>query len=591
MGLIGETAIYLAVAVAIVPLMKRIGLGDVLGYLLAGVVIGPFLLAVVEDPEAILHFAEIGVVFMLFIIGMELKPARLRVFRKLIFGVGLTQVVLTSAVATAIALMLGLDWAPALVVGMALSLSSTAMVVQLLSERKELLSPHGRVAFGVLLFQDIAVIPMLGMIQLLGSGGATAGTRVYWIDGLIAVAAIGGTLLAGKWLLRPVLRGVATYGSQEVFTATALLLVLGAGLAMEAAGLSMGLGAFLAGVLVADSEYRHQLETDIAPFKGLLLGLFFMAVGMSADLGLLGERPGAVLGLALALMAGKAVLIGGLALAFGNPAPTARRVGLRLAQGGEFAFVLLAAAQPAGLVSRDLSDLVILAVTVSMAATPLVQLVEDRFTRTPEPEPRAFDEIPHREPEIILAGFGRFGQIIGRLLTAQHIPFTALESSASHVDFVRRFGSEIFYGDPSRLDLLRSARADHAKVFILAVDDVETSVAIARNVTRHFPHLALYARARNRRHAMELRALGATAIVRETLPASLELGEQVLLELGATEGEARRATTLFRDHDAQALDRQFAIRDDEEALIQSQRESTSELQLLFEMDREDEGTD
>jgi len=587
MSLLEQVTVFLAAAVVAVPFSRRLGLGAVLGYLAAGLAIGPFGLGLVQRPEATLDFAQIGVVLLLFVIGLELQPARLWLLRRTIFGLGLAQVVVTGAAISAIALWLGVPASGAWVIGGGLSLSSTAFVLQLLAERRSLVSPHGRAAFGVLLFQDLAVIPMLAALPVVAGG-------VHAVDGrlLLELARVVVTLLGvtvgGHYLLRPLLRAVAASGIHEIFTAAALLLVLGAALLMQSAGLSPGLGGFLAGVLVADSEYRHQLEADIEPFKGLLLGLFFMSVGMTANLGLLAREPLLVLAIVLALMALKTLVLYGLGRVFGLAGPEPRRFGLVLSQGGEFAFVLFAAARGRGLIGPALADPLVVAVTLSMAATPLLVWLNDRFVEpllAPEPE-RPFDTIGDPPAPVIIAGFGRFGGILGRLLSSRGIRFTALEISPTQVDFVRRFGGKLYYGDASHVDLLRAAHADRARVFAIAVDDVEASLRIAGTVRRHFPRLKVLARARNRNHAHRLMDAGATFIVRETLHSSLRLGQELLRALGTDADEAARAIGIFERHDRETLRRQYAIRDNEQALIQSAREAAEELQQLFEEDAE-----
>ncbi len=588
MSLLEQTAVFLAAAVVAVPLSRRLGLGAVLGYLAAGLVIGPWGLRLVREPAAILDFAEIGVVFLLFIIGLELQPARLWVLRRSIFGLGLTQVLVTGLAGSAVAWWAGVPPGGAWVVGFGLSLSSTAFVLQLLAERHELGSPHGRAAFGVLLFQDLAVIPMLAAMPLVAGGlRAVNGTPV--LDLLKVPGAVLGLVVGGHYLLRPILRAVAAARTHEVFTAAALLIVLGAALLMKSAGLSMGLGAFLAGVLVADSEYRHQLEADIEPFKGLLLGLFFISVGMSANLGVLLSEPLLVVGIAVTLMAAKSLVLSLLGRAFGLRGTGPGRLGLVLSQGGEFAFVLFAAARQRGLMGAALADPLVMAVTLSMAATPLLMWLNGRFLepRRQREGPPPFDTIDEAPAPVIIAGFGRFGQIIGRLLSSRRIPFTALELSLSQVDFVRRFGGKLYYGDASHLQLLRAAHADRARVFIIAVDDVEASMRIARTVRRHFPRVKVLARARNRHHAHRLMDAGASFIVRETLYSSLRLSEQVLRVLGVEAQEAARAIAIFERHDRETLQRQYAIRNDEQALIQSTREAAEELQQLFEEDADE----
>lgn len=581
-----QALIFLAAAALVVPISKRLGFGAVLGYLAAGIVIGPSLTGWIDDVEGILHFSEIGVVFLLFIIGLELQPHRLKVLRKSVFGFGAAQVVATAALLAAAAAALGQDLRTALVAGSALSLSSTAFVLQMLAEKKELIRPHGRAAFGILLFQDLAVIPMLAFVPLLAGGvAAAADAGASWFELARAAVVLVAFVLVGRHLLRPLLRLVAAAEIHEIFTAAALLLVIGSALLMEWLGFSMGLGAFLAGVLVADSEYRHQLESDIEPFKGLLLGLFFIAVGMSTDLGLLATQPIAIVTVTVALMALKATVLVLLAQSFGLRGRQAVALGLLLSQGGEFGFVIFTLAAGQNVLPESLAAVLTLVVTLSMALTPVVYLVFERLTARLEPAPeRPYDRVETDDHEVVICGFGRFGQIMARVLNMRRIPFTALEIDPRQVDFVKRFGNKIYYGDASRLDILLAARLERARILVIAVDDVQASVRIAETARRHFPRVTVYARARDRRHALALMQAGAKIVIRDTLHSSLELTTRVLEGLGIDGARAREAVGLFERHDAALLERQLAIRDDEEALVQSARNAARELRELFESD-------
>ena len=590
MSLLEQAVAFLAAAALVVPLSRRAGFGSVIGYLLAGVVLGPWgLKVVVDDVEGVLHFAEIGVVMLLFVIGLELQPARLRVLRRSVFGLGMAQVLITGAVLSAIAWWWLDDVPAAVLIGFGLSLSSTAFVLQMLAEKKDLRSPSGRAAFGTLLFQDLAVIPLIALIPYLGSAGdAAASGPTPWLELARSAAVLAVFIVGGRDLLRPVLRTVAAVQIHEIFTAVALLLVLGSAVLMEHLGLSMGLGAFLAGVLVADSEYSHQLESDIEPFKGLLLGLFFVAVGMSANLGLLVTEPLQVLTVTIGLLAVKAAILFALGRAFGLTNRDSLKLGFVLAQGGEFAFVLFTLGISAGLLDGAIAQQLILAVTLSMAATPFLYLATNRVARAigDDEPPRPFDTVEDTDHDVIIAGFGRFGQIVARVLTMKQIPFTALENSSEQVDFVRRFGNKIYYGDASQVELLRAARVDRAKVFVLAIDDVEMSMRVARTVRLNFPNIAIYARARNRQHAFALMDLGVDGLIRDTFLSSISLTRDVLVHLGISPENADAAVELFREHDEQHLRRQQAIHHDEEALIQSARESAAQLRRLFEADRD-----
>ncbi len=497
--------VLLAAAVVAVPLAKRLQLGAVLGYLVAGAVIGPAGLGWLQNPERIASISELGVVLLLFVIGLELSPQRLWVMRRAVFGIGSLQVLLTAVLIGAVAALVGdLPARTAVVIGLGLALSSTAFGLQLLAERKELTSAHGRLGFAVLLFQDLAAIPILALIPVLGS--ANQGAAMGAVAALRVVAVIALVVVAGRYLLRPVFRAVAQTQLPEVFTATALLVVIGTAWLMEQAGISMALGAFLAGLLLADSEYRHALEAQLDPFKGLLLGLFFTAVGMQLDLSLLLRQPWLVGGLVLALIALKALLLFGIGRGPGRlGTPSAAALAVLLAAGGEFAFVVFNLAEDRGLLDGELHRLLVLVITLSMALTPpLVVALGDLLKARAEKPSREFDTIDAETPRVIIAGFGRVGQIVARVLRAQRIPYTALENSVEQVDVSRRFGNTIYFGDPSKPDLLRAAQADKAEIFVLATDDPEANVRTARIVKRLYPHLRIYARARNRQHAFDL---------------------------------------------------------------------------------------
>jgi glutathione-regulated potassium-efflux system ancillary protein KefC/glutathione-regulated potassium-efflux system protein KefB len=587
MSLLSETAIFLAAAVLAVPLFRRLGLGAVLGYLAAGIVIGPFGLAFVQNVESIMHFAELGVVLLLFVIGLELQPSRLWVLRKTVFGLGTAQVVLTGLVLAVAAVALGLSWQASLVLGLALSMSSTAFVLQILAERGELTTRHGRSAFAILLFQDIAVIPLLALIPLLGPGAEVPqGMAALW-EALHAAGVIVAVIVGGRLLLRPVFHAIAASRIQEIFTAAALLTVIGTSLLVSSVGLSMSLGAFLAGVVLADSEFRHELEADIEPFKGLLLGLFFISVGMSVDLGLLARHPLLIVAGALGLMVLKAAVVFGIGLYAGLARASARRLAIVLSQGGEFAFVLFAVATGNGIMTNELSDTLVIVVTLSMMLTPLALALDDWLSsKAAARVEEQFDEIDAGEVPVVIAGFGRVGQIVGRVLNARNIHFTALDRSSEQVETVRRFGSRAYYGDASRLDLLRAARTDKAKLFVLAIDDIEASVRTAEMVREYFPNVRILARARNRFHAYRLMDLGIESVVRETFFSSLKMAEDALQAIGFPAWDAQDTVNAFRRHDEEQLKRQQAVYHDETQLIQSSLEAAHELQGLFEADME-----
>ncbi|MEJ2514821.1 MAG: monovalent cation:proton antiporter-2 (CPA2) family protein [Gammaproteobacteria bacterium] len=580
-----EILAYLAAAVIAVPISRRLGFGSVLGYLAAGIAIGPWALGLVDDVDHVLHVAEFGVVLLLFIIGLELQPSRLWALRKAVFGTGAAQVLITGAALWAAAMAFGLAAAPALIVGLTLALSSTAFVLQLLAERRQLTTRHGRTAFAILLFQDLAVIPLLALIPAFApaSGATDAGGAA---DVVLQLAAVAGLILGGRWLLKPLFRLVARDGGHEIFTAMSVLIVVAAAMLMVHVGLSAALGAFIAGVLLADSEFRHQLEAEIEPFKGLLLGLFFVAVGMSANLGLLADFPLRLIAMTLCLLLIKGAVLYGVGRITGLPAASARSLAVVLSQGGEFAFVLLAAAMEGQLIQRELFETLVLVVTLSMAATPFLVLLDERLAskeRSSEPE-RAFDTPDSGDHRVIVAGLGRFGQIVARVLNMRGIAFTALESDASHVDFLRRFGNVVYYGDARRLELLRAARAGEANIFVVAVEDSATSIQIVETVKGHFPHLKIFARAVDRAHARALKDRKVDYVIRANFASSLEMAENVLTALGDPEDKARRSIQRFRQFDEELLEKERALQQDEGKLIQTVREAERELAFLFASD-------
>ncbi|MGB5741765.1 MAG: glutathione-regulated potassium-efflux system protein KefC [Sedimenticolaceae bacterium] len=554
-SLLFNAFIYLLAAVIAVPVSKRLGFGAVLGYLLAGVVIGPWGLGLIAEAEDILHFAEFGVVLLLFAIGLELDPKRLWALRRPILGLGGGQVVLTTVVLAGVGILLGLAPTIALVAAMGLSLSSTAMALQLLDEKNLLPTPAGQSGFSVLLFQDIAVIPMLAVIPLLAIDDAATASSFDWVALLKAIGVIALIIILGRLLLRPVLRLIAATGLREVFTAFSLLLVIGTALLMAAVGMSMALGAFLAGVLLAESEYRHALESDIEPFKGLLLGLFFIAVGMSIDFGILLRDPIITAALALGLVAVKGVILFVLGRVYGLPSQQLPIFALVLSQGGEFAFVLFGVAQTTGVFAGEMTDTLIVTVALSMLTTPLLMVVNDRFItprldRTTAPPMDAMEDQGH---PVIIAGFGRFGQIVGRLLHANGIDATVLEHDPNHIETLRRFHFKVFYGDAGRLDLLRTAGAEKARVLVVAIDDREGMLRLVELARENFPNLKVVTRAWDVPHVFELLEKGADVCERETFEGALRLGERVLKQLGFTAWRAKQAAHRFRAYDEQTL--------------------------------------
>ncbi|MBV8143393.1 MAG: cation:proton antiporter [Gammaproteobacteria bacterium] len=582
-----QTAILLAAAVIAVSLFRFAKLSSILGYLAAGLVIGPWGLNLIGDVGRITQVAQFGVVLLLFVIGLELQPTRLWVMRKIVFGLGAAQVVVCTVLLGTIAWALGQPLAAAAVIGFGLSLSSTPLVLQVLAERRELKTQHGRAAFGILLFQDLAVLPALAILPLLeGAPAAQAAAGPWWLS-LLKLLAIGGVVLigGGRIVLRPALRLVARVQVSEVFTAAALLTVILTALLANRLGLSSALGAFLAGVLLADSEFRHELEADIEPFKGLLLGLFFVSVGMAANLGLLRSHPLELLAITVGFLVVKIIAITAVGKLGRLRGDSALRLGFALPIGGEFAFVLFTLAERGKLFDTATADLLILAVTLSMMLGPLLLIgYEAVSARWEKAAAEPYDDIEARDTPVIIAGFGRFGQIVARVLQAKGMPFTALDSSQTHVDFVRRFGNEVYYGDASRLDLLRAAGAESARVLVLAIDDVDASLRTAAVVREQFPHLRIFARARSRQHAFALMDLGVTEIIRETYASSLEMAGAVLEALGETATSAREAVRRFRQHDQETLQAQYRVKGDEEKFLATTRAAAQQLERLFEAD-------
>jgi monovalent cation:proton antiporter-2 (CPA2) family protein len=585
-----QVAVFLAAAAIAAPLGRSLRMGAVLGYLAAGVIIGPYVLGplyALDDVSKLLHFGEFGVVMLLFVIGLELRPVRLWAMRSAIFGLGAAQLVITSLVIAAIGIAIGLTAAQALFIGLALSMSSTAFALQVLEEKNELTTRHGRLAFSVLLFQDLAAIPLIALVPLFALGHAE--TTMDFKSAALAILTILGVIVVGRFLLSRLYRFVAATGVREAMTASALLTVVGVALIMEAVGLSAALGSFIAGALLADSEYRHQIEADIAPFEGLLLAVFFIAVGMSIDLSVVVAEPLQLIAIVAVLITLKASILYLLGRWWTLDSAAARRLGLVLSQGGEFAFVLFGAGALQGVIEQSTANLLILAVTFSMAATPLLLLIDDKVEEALRPEAPPYDTPAGGEGHVIIAGFGRFGQIVARILRARQIPFTALDSSVEQVDFVRRFGAQIYYGDAGRLDILRAAGADKARAFVLAIDKVDSSLRVAELVRTRFPDLPIYARARDRTHVHKLMDLGVTIIERETFLAALELTKDLLRGLGLKEAEVRRLVETFKRLDERRLYEDYQYYTDLEKVRANAMSQAKELEELFARDVEELG--
>ncbi len=606
-GFFYQALIYLTAAVVSVPIAKRLGLGSVLGYLLAGVAIGPFALGLVgEEGQDVLHFAEFGVVLMLFLIGLELEPSRVWRLRGPILGLGGLQVAATTTLLAGVAIALGLGWRVALAAGVILALSSTAIVLQTLNEKGLLATRGGQSAFSVLLFQDIAVIPILALLPLLatapaGGHGGEAGAEHAdsWVAGLpgwaatlAVLAAVVVIVLAGRFLLQPAFRAIARTGLRELFTAAALLLVIATALLMTKVGVSPALGTFLAGVVLARSEYRHELESDIEPFKGLLLGLFFIAIGASIDFGLIGAAPGQILALVAALIVAKLLVLLVLGKLFGLSLDQNLLFAFALAQGGEFAFVLLSFAVRYDVVGGTLAARLIAVVALTMAATPVVMLLNEKLVQprfgTRERRQREADAIDERSP-VIIAGFGAFGATVGRLLRANGVRTTVLDLDSDRVDLLRKLGLEVYYGDASRHDLLHAAGADQARLLVAALGSVEKNLELVAIVKKQFPGLEILARARSRGEAYRLLDAGVEHVFRDKLDSSLRLGVRALRLLGFRAHQAHRAAQTFRRHDVRAVRELAAVRHDRKRYLGAARQRIEELEELLLADLEDAG--
>ncbi len=588
---LSDIAVLLAAMALAAPMARLLSVPTVLGYLGAGVLLGPHVLQrVVSSNEAhdILEFAEFGIVLLLFLIGLELRPKRVWAMRQAILGLGAAQVFVTAAVLALVGIaVFGITWQTSLFAGLALALSSTAFALQILEESGDLQQRHGRAAFAVLLFQDLAAIPLIALAPLFSVSAAGTASSMDVMAAAKAIAAIIGVTTIGYFALDPLIRLVARTKVREAMTAAALLTVVAVALVMQQVGVSASLGAFIAGALLAESSYRHQLEADIQPFEGLLLGLFFTAIGLSLNIDLLLQEPVRVLALTALLVTIKSVVLSLLGWRFGLGARPSRRLGLALSQGGEFAFVLFVAGVAANVISRDIAELLILVVTLSMVLTPLLLMAEARLSKR-APAAMAFEKPAENDRHVVIAGFGRYGQIVARILRAKKIPFTALDISAEQIELVRKFGSQAFFGDASRPEILEAAQIGKARAFVLAIDDVEASMRIAEIVTAQHPKVPLFVRARNRNHVHRLYDLGIKNVQRETFLSSLETTRTLLATLGISEREAERTVRTFKSHDERRLSEDYKHYSDMERMQARARSDAATLQQLFEEDAAEE---
>jgi glutathione-regulated potassium-efflux system ancillary protein KefC len=578
-----QATIYLAAAIIVVPLFKKLGLGSVLGYLIAGILIGPHALALIHDPEQVLHFAEFGVVLMLFLVGLELETQKVWELRKTLFGLGGLQVTITMLLVTFIAHSLGFSWTVALVAGMGIAMSSTAIGLTALSEKNLLTAPGGQASFATLLFQDLSVIPLFMLLAYIAPSQADAGFDVWAV--IKAMGVIGIIIFASKTLLRPIMRIIAQAGTREVFVAFSLLLVISVSLAMQFVGLSMALGTFLAGVLLADSEYRYELRLDIEPVKGLLLGLFFIAVGMSVDLSLLADSPMIIVGFACIIVVTKMLILIGLSKLFKYQMRDVLLYGVTLSQIGEFAFVIFGVALSQNSIPRETYNMLNAIVAVSMLMTPLLFLLYERFLKLDCGE-RPSDQIEEVN-NVIIAGFGRFGQIVGRVLQAKGINATLIDNDANQVDLMREFDWRCYYGDASRLDLLEEAGIAKAKLLVISVNDPVATLNIAKLVKERWPNVAVVVRARSRTDAFDLRDLDLYPI-RETFYSAIEAAKQALVAVGESKSDSEKFLKQFEKHDLEQLESTRKIRHDMKAVYSLTQQGRQDIKTLFELEQQEQ---
>lgn len=573
---IDQALVFICAAVVLVPIFQYFGFGSVLGYLIAGVFIGPYGFQWIQDSNSAAHFSESGIFFLLFLIGLEIQPQKLWSMRGQLFGLGAVQILLCSAVFLAIGMAIGLTFIPAVLIGFILSLSSTAFAMQTLIEKNLFNTEFGRGSFSILLMQDLVAIPALAIIPCIAS--TTADSQISWYRIFLGIAVIACLIFASRFLFRPIFRLIAKSRSRDIFTAVTLLIVIGVAALMEKVGLSAALGTFIAGVFLADSEYRHELEANLDPFKGLLMGLFFIAIGMQVNLHLIAEKPVTLLAFSLGYLLLKASLIYLVGRFYKMSHRNSKLMGLNIAQGGEFAFVIFGLIGQNSIVSAEYLQILVVTITISMALSPVVVLIDEKWFSNLSPEKiPSYDEIKDEAAEVIIAGFGRFGQIFGRILKAQGIHFVAIDHDADQIELIRKFGNTVYFGDASRKDLLEMAGASKAKYFILAIDDTEVSLKIAKLIKESFPNLKIFARARNRGHTFELMDLDVAHIKRETFDSSVNFVQELLIDIGFDLEKAVRITERFKQHDEAMLQKQFLVRTDDKSLVSISHQGTAQL--------------
>ncbi len=582
MSYLSEFLVFVGASVVLVPLFQKLGFGSVLGYLIAGLVVGPFGLKLIHETESVSHISEFGVVFLLFMIGLEIQPRKLWSMKKHLIYLGGSQIVLCSAIFFILGLSFGLSPFAAAVIGFSLSLSSTAFAIQTLTEKNVFNTEYGRSSFAILLAQDLVATPALAVIPLLAASEIQSSHGT--LNAPMAIATLVGLFVISRLLIRPIFRLIASTRSRDLFTAITLFIVVGVAALMQWVGLSAALGTFVAGVLLADSEYRHELEANLEPFKALLMGLFFIAVGMGVNLDILVSNPFKVILLTVAYLLIKFLVIYGVGRWMKMNSTHSKSMALTISQGGEFAFVIFGMIAQLNLVQSDMLALLTVVITASMALNPLISLIDEKISCKKQKgiQPK-YDEIKDETPEVIIAGFGRFGQIFGRVLKAQDIPFVAIDHDVTQIDLVRKFGNKVYYGDASRKDILETAGAGKAKYFILAIDDVESSLKTAETLVKEFPHLKIFARARNRGHAFDYKSLGIKMIKRETFDSSVHFVRDLLVEMGFKLDLANRITEKFRIHDEIMLEKQFLVREDDQSMLSISQQGVQQLaQVLSE---------
>jgi len=573
--LIFETLVFIGSAILLVPIFKYLGFGSVLGYLIAGIVVGPYGLQFIGDAESVMHFAEIGVVILLFMIGLEIQPFKLWSMRKHLLGLGGLQVALTTIVFMLIGKWLGLSNVTAVVIGFCLSLSSTAFAMQTLMERNQFNTEFGRSSFSILLMQDLVAIPALAIIPTLAAVSTTESSSWSKMLGFFAILVT--LVLMSRYVMRPVFRILAGTHTREIFTAATLFIVLGVAVLMQKIGLSAALGTFIAGVLLAESEYRHEIEANLDPFKSLLMGLFFISVGMSVSLDLIVQKPILIVSMAVGYLAIKSLVIYGVGRLFKLNHENSKLMSLNIAQGGEFAFVIFGMVATFQLAPSETIAILTAVITLSMALNPLLSMLNEKLTCDKQQNETKFDNIPDTSPQVIIAGFGRFGQMFGRVMRAQGIAFVAIDHDSGQIELLRKFGSKVYYGDASREDLLEAAGAAKAKYFILAVDGVEESISIVKTVKKHFPNLQIFARARNRGHVFDLMDEGVTHIKRETFDSSIYFIKELLVEMGMEHKKAKSIIERFKEHDELMMLEQYKVRHDDKSLVSVSKQSVAQL--------------